>query len=147
MSISRRNNGISFGHYFLFSSVASMAKRIYNRAVAASLVGSSPSGSVIKVVGAYIACANAAGFGAFWYDKVHHYWRLFVNGLKKQALSHGWRIPEKTLQATALLGGWIGGMVSVATGTITLISRWPWTCFATKQRRNPFVLIILDVLG
>ena len=48
---------------------------------------------------AYLVLINAASAGLFWYDK-------------QQALNKGWRVPEKTLQLTALLGGWIGGLWS-----------------------------------
>lgn len=47
--------------------------------------------------GGYLALVNIASFGLFAYDKF-------------QANRRGWRIPEKTLQMSALLGGWIGGM-------------------------------------
>jgi uncharacterized membrane protein YsdA (DUF1294 family) len=40
---------------------------------------------------------NVGSFGLFYVDK-------------QQALQHRWRIPERTLQGSALLGGWIGGM-------------------------------------
>jgi hypothetical protein len=40
--------------------------------------------------------------------------------IKNRAVNHGWRIPEKTLQLTALLGGWAGGIVCLI--HITIIS-------------------------
>ena len=49
------------------------------------------------LVGGYIITINTGSAGLFWYDKY-------------QAKNRGWRIPEKTLQLTALLGGWIGGL-------------------------------------
>jgi uncharacterized membrane protein YsdA (DUF1294 family) len=46
----------------------------------------------------YAALVNVSAYGLFWYDK-------------QQAVQRGWRIPEKTLQLSALAGGYIGGMV------------------------------------
>jgi uncharacterized membrane protein YsdA (DUF1294 family) len=45
----------------------------------------------------YIAGINAFSVGLFYYDKL-------------QAQNKGWRVPEKQLQFTALLGGWVGGI-------------------------------------
>ncbi|KAJ3214430.1 hypothetical protein HDU67_001670 [Dinochytrium kinnereticum] len=56
-----------------------------------------PPAPVVYVVGGYLALVNAAAVGLFWYDKF-------------QATSKGWRVPERQLQLTALLGGWVGGM-------------------------------------
>ena len=54
--------------------------------------------SKLKTLGiAYLATVNAGAFGLFWYDK-------------QQAIQHKWRVPEKTLHTTALLGGWLGGI-------------------------------------
>jgi uncharacterized membrane protein YsdA (DUF1294 family) len=50
----------------------------------------------------YAGLANAGAFGLFAYDK-------------RQAIKHQWRIPEKTLHLTALLGGWIGGLAAMST--------------------------------
>ena len=44
----------------------------------------------------YLALVNIGSYGLFWYDKY-------------QANTRGWRISEKTLQVSALLGGWVGG--------------------------------------
>ncbi|KAI8849881.1 hypothetical protein BC829DRAFT_361725 [Chytridium lagenaria] len=56
-----------------------------------------PPITVVYLVGGYLALMNAAAVGMFWYDK-------------QQALAGRWRVPEKQLQLTALLGGWAGGM-------------------------------------
>lgn len=55
---------------------------------------------ISRVTVAYLSAVNAGSFGLFWYDK-------------QQALKKGWRVPEKTLQLTALAGGWIGGMCAM----------------------------------
>ncbi|KAK9814634.1 hypothetical protein WJX72_009080 [[Myrmecia] bisecta] len=47
--------------------------------------------------GVYLAAVNAGAAGLFWYDK-------------KCAQMKQWRVPEATLCATALAGGWPGGM-------------------------------------
>ncbi|KAJ3115534.1 hypothetical protein HDU96_000481 [Phlyctochytrium bullatum] len=57
---------------------------------------------VLYVLGGYLALVNAAAAGLFWYDK-------------NQALKKGWRVPERQLQLTALLGGWGGGMWAMET--------------------------------
>ncbi|KAI9006375.1 hypothetical protein DFJ74DRAFT_690606 [Hyaloraphidium curvatum] len=49
---------------------------------------------------AYYRVVNVGAFGLFWYDK-------------QQALTKGWRVPERTLQLSALIGGWIGGMAAM----------------------------------
>ena len=51
------------------------------------------------VVG-YLAAVNAGSYALFWWDK-------------QQANSRGWRVSEKTLQFSALMGGWIGGMLAM----------------------------------
>eukprot|EP00994_Dinema_validum_P004593 NODE_2647_length_661_cov_81.687908_g2177_i0.p1 GENE.NODE_2647_length_661_cov_81.687908_g2177_i0~~NODE_2647_length_661_cov_81.687908_g2177_i0.p1 ORF type:complete len:113 (+),score=26.05 NODE_2647_length_661_cov_81.687908_g2177_i0:53-391(+) len=51
-------------------------------------------------VGAYLAGINTVAVGMFLHDK-------------RQAQLHQWRVPEKTLQLTALMGGWIGGIVAM----------------------------------
>ncbi|KAI9336172.1 hypothetical protein BDR26DRAFT_865277 [Obelidium mucronatum] len=61
-----------------------------------------PSQPVLLVVGGYLALVNLFAAGLFWYDK-------------RQALTKGWRIPEKQLQMTALLGGWVGGLWAMQT--------------------------------
>ncbi|KAJ3074027.1 hypothetical protein HDU98_012320 [Podochytrium sp. JEL0797] len=55
-----------------------------------------PPQSLIFLFGLYIAAINAGAVALFWYDK-------------RQATTKGWRVPEKQLQLTALLGGWAGG--------------------------------------
>ena len=52
---------------------------------------------IVSLLGGYFLLANIVGAGLFVYDK-------------HQAQTRGWRVPEKTLQLSALLGGWIGGM-------------------------------------
>ncbi|KAI8896102.1 hypothetical protein BC833DRAFT_528681 [Globomyces pollinis-pini] len=52
---------------------------------------------MVYAAGGYFAIINVASIGLFWYDK-------------HQATSRGWRVPEKQLQFSALLGGWIGGL-------------------------------------
>ncbi|KAJ3024270.1 hypothetical protein HKX48_003095 [Thoreauomyces humboldtii] len=52
---------------------------------------------MLGAVAAYLVLVNVAAAGLFFYDK-------------HQAKTRGWRVPEKTLQMTALVGGWIGGM-------------------------------------
>lgn len=49
-----------------------------------------------RIATAYLVAVNAGAAGLFWYDK-------------KCAEFRQWRIPEATLCATALAGGWIGG--------------------------------------
>ncbi|KAJ3169955.1 hypothetical protein HDU88_000597 [Geranomyces variabilis] len=61
-----------------------------------------PRRTLLLIVGAYFAAVNAGAAGLFWYDK-------------HQAQTRGWRVPEKTLQLTALAGGWIGGMWAMKT--------------------------------
>jgi uncharacterized membrane protein YsdA (DUF1294 family) len=49
------------------------------------------------LLGGYLVLVNLGSIGLFWYDK-------------HQAVTKGWRVPEKTLQLSALMGGWIGGL-------------------------------------
>ncbi|KAJ3096849.1 hypothetical protein HDU97_005477 [Phlyctochytrium planicorne] len=56
-----------------------------------------PPVPVVLLLGSYLAVINVAAAGLFWYDK-------------QQALAKRWRVPERQLQLTALLGGWLGGM-------------------------------------
>ncbi|KAL0476301.1 ysdA [Acrasis kona] len=49
---------------------------------------------------AYLAAANLGSAGLFYYDK-------------QQAIQKKWRVPEKTLCATALAGGWVGGYFAI----------------------------------
>lgn len=55
----------------------------------------------IAIIG-YFGIINASSIGLFWYDK-------------HQAQTKGWRVPEKQLQLTALLGGWAGGLWAMKT--------------------------------
>jgi uncharacterized membrane protein YsdA (DUF1294 family) len=57
---------------------------------------------MIAPVAVYFCGINAASAGLFYYDKF-------------QAQSKGWRVPEKQLQLSALLGGWVGGMWAMQT--------------------------------
>lgn len=52
--------------------------------------------------GGYLALVNVGAFGLFAYDK-------------RQAVTHGWRVPERQLQLSALVGGWIGGLTAMST--------------------------------
>ncbi|KND01553.1 uncharacterized protein SPPG_03355 [Spizellomyces punctatus DAOM BR117] len=61
-----------------------------------------PPRILLYIVGGYFAVINAGAVGLFWYDK-------------NQALKRGWRVPEKQLQLTALLGGWVGGLWAMKT--------------------------------
>ncbi|KAJ3257832.1 hypothetical protein HDU77_002517 [Chytriomyces hyalinus] len=61
-----------------------------------------PPTSVLILAGGYFALINVAAAGLFWYDK-------------HQANTKGWRVPEKQLQLTALLGGWVGGQWAMQT--------------------------------
>ena len=60
-----------------------------------------PPMSLIYLFSGYMALINGAAVALFFYDK-------------RQALSGGWRVPEKQLQLTALMGGWIGGLWAVS---------------------------------
>ncbi|KAJ3120086.1 hypothetical protein HK098_004885 [Nowakowskiella sp. JEL0407] len=48
----------------------------------------------------YLGGINIYSYGLFAYDK-------------NQAKTGGWRVRERTLQLTGLLGGWIGGMMAM----------------------------------
>ena len=61
---------------------------------------------------AYGAAINLGSFGLFYYDK-------------QQALYRRWRVPEKTLQLSALMGGWLGGMLAI-------------DMFRHKTKKEPF---------
>lgn len=50
----------------------------------------------------YFSAVNVGSAGLFWYDK-------------RQALNRGWRVRERDLCLSALVGGWIGGMVAMET--------------------------------
>jgi uncharacterized membrane protein YsdA (DUF1294 family) len=54
----------------------------------------------LRLITGYAAVINTFSFGLFWYDK-------------RQALQRGWRVPEKQLQFTALMGGWLGGILAM----------------------------------
>lgn len=58
--------------------------------------------AVALLIGGYFVAINAASVTLFWYDK-------------HQAQNRGWRIPEKQLQLSALLGGWVGGFWAMKT--------------------------------
>ncbi|KAN0000786.1 hypothetical protein ACTFIZ_001231 [Dictyostelium cf. discoideum] len=64
------------------------------------------------LIGGYVVSINAGAAGLFFYDK-------------KQAVQHKWRVPEKTLHLTGLLGGWIGGM-------------WAMQAFKHKRSKQSF---------
>ncbi len=51
-------------------------------------------------IGTYFGVVNLASVGIFYYDK-------------QQAIQHKWRIPEKTLCLTGLMGGWPGGFLAM----------------------------------
>ncbi|RKP00474.1 hypothetical protein CXG81DRAFT_7643, partial [Caulochytrium protostelioides] len=57
---------------------------------------------IVYVLGGYLVAINAFAVGLFGYDKF-------------QATRRGWRIPERSLQLTALLGGWAGGLWAMQT--------------------------------
>ncbi|KAJ3124829.1 hypothetical protein HK100_011088 [Physocladia obscura] len=57
---------------------------------------------LLLAVTGYLILINGFAVALFWYDK-------------NQALKGGWRIPEKQLQATALFGGWVGGIWAMKT--------------------------------
>ncbi|KAJ3327588.1 hypothetical protein HDU76_011483 [Blyttiomyces sp. JEL0837] len=52
---------------------------------------------LLYLISGDLILVNVAAVGMFWYDK-------------KMATAGGWRVSEKQLQFSALLGGWIGGM-------------------------------------
>ena len=54
------------------------------------------AGKVGKLAGLYAAGVNVGSAGLFYYDK-------------EQAKARQWRVPEATLCASALAGGWVGG--------------------------------------
>ncbi|KAJ1345450.1 hypothetical protein BSLG_000963 [Batrachochytrium salamandrivorans] len=57
---------------------------------------------LILLVTGYAALVNAGAVGLFWYDK-------------HQATTKGWRVRERDLQFTALIGGWMGGLWAMQT--------------------------------
>ncbi|KAJ3186706.1 hypothetical protein HDU85_007526 [Gaertneriomyces sp. JEL0708] len=61
-----------------------------------------PPNAVLYAIGGYFAIINVGAVGLFWYDK-------------QQALKRQWRVPERQLQLTGLLGGWIGGLWAMQT--------------------------------
>ncbi|KAI9014897.1 hypothetical protein BC832DRAFT_527869 [Gaertneriomyces semiglobifer] len=63
---------------------------------------SKPPNAVLYAIGGYFTIINAGAVGLFWYDK-------------QQALKRQWRVPERQLQLTGLLGGWIGGLWAMQT--------------------------------
>ncbi|CAK8985482.1 unnamed protein product [Durusdinium trenchii] len=54
---------------------------------------------IIGILGSLLM-VNVATVALFWYDK-------------HQAKTGGWRVPERTLQGTAALGGWPAGYVAM----------------------------------
>ncbi|KAI8616324.1 hypothetical protein BC830DRAFT_1118410 [Chytriomyces sp. MP71] len=71
-------------------------KRTYHRGQQEAEAPLNPPTPILLLAGGYLAVINAVAVGMFWYDK-------------NQANNKGWRVPEKQLQLTALLGGWVGG--------------------------------------
>jgi len=67
---------------------------------------------VVGTVLAYATFVNGGTVALFWYDK-------------QQALQHGWRVPEKSMCISALLGGWIGGY-------------WAMEMFRHKTKKQSF---------
>ncbi|TPX40995.1 hypothetical protein SeMB42_g05786 [Synchytrium endobioticum] len=61
-----------------------------------------PRTALLYLAASYLAVVNVASFGLFWYDK-------------EKAKRREWRIPERTLKMSALLGGWAGGMLAMNT--------------------------------
>lgn len=55
---------------------------------------------LLKLAPIYFTSVNAGTVGLFWYDK-------------QQAIHHKWRVPEKILFSTAILGGWVGGLYAM----------------------------------
>ena len=66
------------------------------------------------LLGAYLLSINTASAYLFYHDK-------------QQAIHHNWRIPEKTLQLSALIGGWIGGF-------------WAMNKFHHKTKKQEFLI-------
>mmetsp|Transcript_22055 Transcript_22055/g.41550 ORF Transcript_22055/g.41550 Transcript_22055/m.41550 type:complete len:133 (+) Transcript_22055:45-443(+) len=64
-----------------------------------SLTSSLKQFGILGALGGLVI-VNIATVGLFWYDK-------------HQAKTGGWRIPEKTLQGTAALGGWPAGYMAM----------------------------------
>jgi len=62
----------------------------------------------------YATVVNGGSVALFWYDK-------------QQAFSQGWRVPEKSLCLSALLGGWVGGY-------------WAMEMFHHKTKKQSFRL-------
>ncbi|KAI8802455.1 hypothetical protein BJ742DRAFT_833150 [Cladochytrium replicatum] len=67
-----------------------------------SMTSMAPPPGLVTLLLVYHGALSAASFGLFAYDK-------------HQATNKGWRVRERTLQLTALLGGWAGGMVAMKT--------------------------------
>ena len=72
-----------------------------------------------RIAVAYAVLVNAGSFALFAHDK-------------HMAQTHGWRIPEKTLQATALMGGWVGGVLAMV--------RKPSIPFPSKHKPPDYLL-------
>jgi uncharacterized membrane protein YsdA (DUF1294 family) len=56
--------------------------------------------AILRAGTVYAVGINLGSYGLFYYDK-------------QQALNRGWRVPEKQLQLSALLGGWVGGLMAM----------------------------------
>ncbi|CAJ1415166.1 unnamed protein product, partial [Effrenium voratum] len=67
--------------------------------MASSLLAGAKTAGIVGMIGALLM-VNVATVALFGYDKY-------------QAVHHGWRVPEKTLQSTAALGGWPAGYMAM----------------------------------
>ncbi|KAJ3214164.1 hypothetical protein HK099_007000 [Clydaea vesicula] len=75
--------------------------------------------------GGYAVTVNAGSYALFGYDKM-------------QAQAKKWRVPEKTLQFSALLGGWIGG--------IAAMKQFRHKTVKTEFQRPYYLAVALNVL-
>ncbi|KAI9206294.1 uncharacterized protein BJ171DRAFT_497190 [Polychytrium aggregatum] len=62
----------------------------------------SPPTSLLVLLGGYLVLVNGAAVALFYYDK-------------QQAHRQAWRVRERDLQLSALLGGWLGGLWAMKT--------------------------------
>ncbi len=72
------------------------------------------------LLGVYIGLINLLAYGLFRHDK-------------RQAEKRGWRVPENTLLAVAILGGSIG-------------AKWGQYALRHKTRKQPFSLVLNLIL-
>ncbi|WP_069301430.1 DUF1294 domain-containing protein [Neptunicoccus sediminis] len=72
------------------------------------------------LLGAYMGVINLITFGLFQHDK-------------RQAEKRGWRVPENTLLALAILGGSLG-------------AKWGQYALRHKTRKQPFALVLNLIL-